>query len=108
MLDGGRRLEAMRTRGMSMSTVYDKYHRVVEAIYTHPALEIICDKLLPELQRRSVHFMERSTHDIFKYCTGAIDGLAIHIRAPSNSEVMNQSRFYSGSKKILLKHARSV
>ena len=30
--------------------------------------------------------MERSTHDIFQYCTGAIDGLAITLRGPSNSE----------------------
>lgn len=99
MLGGGRRLEAMRTHGISMPTAYDNFHRVIEAINTHPALDIVCDNSLPELQRRSVHFMERSTHELFKYCTGAIDGLAIHIRAPSNSEVMNQSRFYSGSKK---------
>ena len=99
MLGGGRRLEAMRTHGMSMPTVYDNFHRVIEAINTHPALEIVCDNRPPELQRRSVHFMERSSHELFKYCTGAIDGLAIHIRAPSNTEVMNQSRFFSGSKK---------
>ena len=99
MLGGGRRLGAMRTHGMSMPTVYDKFHRVIEAINTDPTLEIICDNRPPELQRHSAHFMERSSHELFKYCTGAIDGLAIHIRAPSNTEVMTQSRFFSGSKK---------
>lgn len=99
MLGGGRNMEAMRTHGMSMATAYDNFHRVVEAINEHPALEIVCDNSIAALRTRSAQFMERSTHDIFQYCTGAIDGLAIHIRAPSNAEVMNQSRFYSGSKK---------
>ena len=99
MLGGGRRLEAMRTHGMLMPTVYDNFHRVIEAINTHPALEIVFDNRSPELQRRSVHFMERSSHELFKYCTGAIDGLAIHVRAPSNTEVMNQSRFFQGARK---------
>jgi DDE superfamily endonuclease len=99
MLGGGRRIEAMRTHGLSMPTVYDNFHRVIDAINSHPALDIVCDNSISELQRRSLQFMERSTHELFKYCTGAIDGLAITIRAPSNSEVQNQSRFYSGSKK---------
>ena len=45
MLGGGRRLEAIRTHGMSMPTVYDNFHRVIEAINTHPALQIVCDNL---------------------------------------------------------------
>ena len=99
MLGGGRTIEAMRTHGMSMPTAYDNFHRVIDAINENPALEIVCDNSISALRTRSAQFMERSTHDIFQYCTGAIDGLAVHIRAPSNAEVMNQSRFYSGSKK---------
>jgi hypothetical protein len=28
-------------------------------------------------------YKQKSDHELFKYCTGAIDGLAIHIQAPS-------------------------
>ena len=91
-------MESMRTHGLTKSTTYANFHRVIHAINNHPALEIACNNSLPELQRRSAKFMDRSTNDVFKYCTGAIDGLAIHIRAPSKVEVFNQSRFFSGSK----------
>ena len=99
MLSGGRRIEAMRTHGLSMSTVYDNFHRVIGAINSHPTLEISCDNSLSGLMSRSQDFMERSSFDIFMYYTGAIDGLAISIRCPSRTEVQNQARFYSGSKK---------
>jgi DDE superfamily endonuclease len=99
MLGGGRRLESMRTHGLSMSTTYDNFHRVIRAINSHPALEIRCDNSESGLQSRGEGFMERSSYDIFQYCTGAIDGLAIHIRCPSRLEVVNQARFYSSNKK---------
>ena len=99
MLGGGRRVESMRTHGLSMSTTYDNFHRVIRAVNSHPALEIRCDNSESGLQSRSQGFMERSSYDIFQYCTGAIDGLAIHIRCPSRVEVMNQARFFSSSKK---------
>ena len=90
MLSGGRRIEAMRTHGLSMSTVNDNFHRVISAINSHPALEISCDNSLSGLMSRSQDFMEMSSFDIFKYCTGAVDGLTISIRCPSRSEVKNQ------------------
>lgn len=93
LLGGGRSMEAMRTHGLSESTVYANFHQVIEAINNHPALDIVCDNSLPELKKRSAQFMDRSTHDLFRYCTGIIDDLAIHIRAPSRDEASNQSRF---------------
>lgn len=99
MLGGGRRIEAMRTHGISMSTTYDNFDRVIKAINSHPALSIDCDMTPDGMRARADGFKDRSTHGLFQYCTGAIDGLAIHIRAPSRLEVMNQSRFFSGNKK---------
>lgn len=99
MLGGGRRIEAMRTHGISKSTAYDNFDRVIKAINAHPALAIKCDNSIKGLRERSADFRKRSTHEIFKYCTGAIDGLAITIRAPSKKSVLNQARFFSGSKK---------
>ena len=99
MLGGGRQMEAMRTHGMAKPTVYANFHRVIHAINTHPALDIVRDNSPGELKARSDGFKERSSFDLFQYCTGAIDGLAIHITAPKNTEVQNQSRFFSSSKK---------
>ena len=79
MSGGGRSMEAMRTHGLSRATVHCYCHRVINAINNNPALDIVCDKSPPELQRRATQFMDRITNDIFKYCTGAIDGFAIHI-----------------------------
>jgi DDE superfamily endonuclease len=92
-------MESMRTHGLAQATVYDNFHRVISAINSHPALAITCDNSITGLQSRAADFMERSSFDIFQYCTGAIDGLAIPIRCTSRKAVMNQARFYSGSKK---------
>ena len=102
MLGGGRRIEAMRTHGLSMSTTYDNFDRVIKAINSHPALSIDCDMSLDGLRARANGFRDRSTHDLFQYCTGAIDGLAIHIRAPSRLVVMNQSRLFSGNRRNIV------
>lgn len=75
----GRWLKAMRTHGMAKPTVYANFHRVIHAINTHPALEILCDNSPTELKKRSDEFKERSSFDLFQYCTGAIDGQAIYI-----------------------------
>jgi hypothetical protein len=97
MLGGGRGIEAMRTHGLSMSTTYDNFNRVIKAINSHPALSI---NMSPDgCRTRADGFTERSTHDLFRYCTGAIDGLAVHIRAPSRDSVLNKSRFFSDNKK---------
>lgn len=99
MLGGGRRLEAMRTHGIARSTTYANFFKVIRAINSNPLLAIECNNEKTHLQRRANGFKELSQHGIFQHCTGAIDGLAIHIRAPSCREVQNQSRFFSGNKK---------
>lgn len=100
MLSGGRNIEAMRTHGLAMSSVYTNLHEVARAINKHPALEIKCDNDRASLETRAADFQSLSTHKLFEYCTGAIDGLAIRIRAPSKKEVQNQLRFYNGNKKF--------
>jgi hypothetical protein len=99
MLAGGRRIEAMRTHGLSKTMAYDNLHAVVKAINSHAALAIVPNNSTSELKKRSSDFQMRSSHGLFKYCTGAVDGLAIHIRAPSRQSTQNQTRFFSGSKK---------
>lgn len=99
MLAGGRALESMRTHGLAMSSVYKNFRTVIRAINEHPALEICCDSSLYGLETRAAGFKALGQRGLFSYCTGAIDGLAITIQAPPNDQVMNQTRFFSGSKK---------
>lgn len=97
MLGGGRKTEAMRTHGVAESTVYDILHKVVHAINTNPALAITDNHSTIQLEQRAEGFCKRSTHSLFKFCTGCIDGLAIQIAAPRGQA--NQARYWSNSKK---------
>jgi hypothetical protein len=97
LLGGGRVVEAMRTHGLAKSTVQSIFRTVVRAINSCDDLQIKCDNSLSALRARADGYQSRSNHDLFKYCTGAIDGIAITIRAPRN--VTDQKRFYSGNKK---------
>lgn len=103
MLAGGSSTEAMRTHKMSMSTVDDNFHRVIDAINNDPALKIVCDNSSEELQKRSSYFKHHSVFEIFKYCAGVIDGLAIRMRAPTDEEIQNHSRSSTGSKYLTCK-----
>lgn len=103
MLGGGRHMEAMRTHGISRPQAFKNFHDVVEAINSCPALDITYDtKNVDVLNGVAEGFKNRSGHDIFKKCVGAIDGLAIKIQCPSKNEVLNQAQYYmySGSKKF--------
>jgi hypothetical protein len=97
-LAGGRYIESMRTHGISKSFHYSNLHVVVNAINRHPGLAVNCDVSQPALRSRADQFQNLGSHELFQFCTGAIDGLAIHIQAPSSRDVKNQKRFFSGSK----------
>eukprot|EP01031_Cornospumella_fuschlensis_P031290 gene31290-37817_t len=90
----------MRTHGIAASTVYSTFRAVVQAINRHPALAIECDNSEDALRERAGEFALKckSAPDLFKYCTGAIDGLAIHIKCPKRSKTKHQIRYFSGNK----------
>ncbi|KAJ1430045.1 hypothetical protein B484DRAFT_396117 [Ochromonadaceae sp. CCMP2298] len=103
MLGGGRRIEAMRTHGISQAQAYTNLHRVVAAINQHPSLAIKCDNSLDALQQRGDGFNCRSLHRLFPYTTGAIDGLAIRIIAPSVKEAQDQGdNAYTSTEQMLV------
>jgi len=108
MLGGGRQMEAMRTHGISKSQAFTNLHKVVEAINSCSALDIIFDKSEENLVELASGFQKRSDHNIFKKCVGAIDGLAIKIKCPRKSEVLNQSHYFSGSKKFYCLNMQAV
>lgn len=97
MLSGGRVTEVMRTHGVSKPFAYENLHRVVDAINACPQLKIEYDKR--KLETYAKGFEDRSFNNLFKYCCGAIDGLAIRI-CIRKRDTANQTRFYSGSKKF--------
>jgi len=61
MLAGGRRLESMRTHGISESLSYANFKKVVDAINDCPALAITCDNSPAGLRRRAAQFQQRSS-----------------------------------------------
>jgi hypothetical protein len=98
LLAGGRVIEAMRTHGLSQSTCYANFKRVVRAINSCAELEIKYENSLYALQSRAEDFQMKSTHGLFEFMTGAIDGLAITIKAPRRRDAINQTKWRSGSK----------
>lgn len=99
MLAGGRYVEAMRTHGIPRCTAYSVFHEVLDAIISLDQLKIHCPNDRSSLERRAEDFARLSKVELFKHCTGAIDGLAITITARSKKEVRDQRRFYNGNKK---------
>ena len=108
MLAGGRRMEAMRTHGISESQAYKNLHDVVTAINKHPNLAIDSGPNSGLLAERAADFRSKSSHELFSHCVGAIDGLAIQIRAPNRKDSDNQLRFHSNSKKMYCINVQGV
>ena len=96
MLAGGRRIEAMRTHGLSEPGVYANFKRVVRAVNACPALAIEYDRTVEGLEARAAGFKKKVNHGLLKYCVDCIDGLSLSHIAPSEKETSNQRRFYSG------------
>lgn len=59
ILSGGRRIESMRTHGLSATFVNDNLHRVVDAIIACPDLEIKPRTDIASLEKTSRRFAER-------------------------------------------------
>lgn len=100
VLAGGRVMESMRTHGLAASCAYSYFHEVVNCINQIDTLKIECKNDLGSLQERAEAFSRLSSYpELFQFCTGAVDGLAITIRTPSRKEMLNTRRMYSGHKK---------
>lgn len=100
-LAGGRCIESMRTHGVSETTAYRSLQRFVDAVNTCDLLAMDTAYSMHTLQVRANEFKQLSTHHLFDFCVGAVDGLAIQVIAPSEIRGggLNARRYYSGSKK---------
>jgi hypothetical protein len=99
ILAGGRRVKSMRTHGLSQAFVHDNLRKVVKAINNDPRLAIVCDTSASSMILKFKNYSVLGDHYLFKYCVGAIDGLAK--KTPSRNVYQNTARFTSGSKKIV-------
>lgn len=98
LLGGGRVIEAMRTHGLAKATAYENFRNVVRRINSCESLKITCDNSIESLKERALGFERKSASKLFKYATGAIDGIAIRIHCPKNNK--HQTKYYSGNKKF--------
>lgn len=105
MLAGGRYVEAMRTHGIAKATAFKNLKDVVKAINAHPGLEVKCDNSPEGLAERAAGFASRSSKGLFKYATGAMDGLTV---AVSPRKVQNQLMYFSGGKKKFCVNMQAV
>ena len=101
-------MESMRTHGLAESTTYRIFKKVVKAINKHPALKIEFDTSADSLTMKADNFNKLGDHDLFQYCVGAIDGLAIKTRTPNRELYKNTARFMSGSKKMVCINMQAV
>lgn len=106
ILGGGRPMESMRTHGLAKTTVYTNFVKFLDAVNTCHNLDIIYDYSYAGVAKYANDFKRRSTHEVFKHCCGAIDGIAIRIRCPKN--VLNQGHYYSGNKKYYCVNMQAV
>ena len=86
-------MEAMHTHGLSKPFAYNNSRRVVRAINYED---------LPN------QFRKKSDFNLFQYSVGRIDGLAIQTKTPSRNKYKNMTRFMSGTRKYLIKHASNM
>jgi hypothetical protein len=103
LCSGGRVIEAMRRSFVALN-----FKKFVRAVNRHPSLAIKFDKSRNNLLQMATEFKNKSDFQLFQYCVGCIDGLAIKIKTLKKSEVLNTARFMSGSKKKMCMNMQGV
>jgi hypothetical protein len=83
-LAGGRRTEAMRTHRIAESTVYKILHSFCKAVNECPVFDLNYNIDYYTLMKRAEEFYAKSFISLFKYCCGALDGLAIKVNVRSD------------------------
>jgi hypothetical protein len=94
ILAGGRRTEAMRTHGIAESTVYKILHSFCKAVNECPVFDLNYNIDYYTLMKRAEEFYAKSFISLFKYCCGALDGLAIKVNVRSD-DTQHVLSFYS-------------
>lgn len=99
MLAGASYLDIMEIHGVSRTTTYETFHRVVDAVNNHPTIGRFPWPTTEEDRMKVARkFKQHSHHRLFANCVGAVDGLLISILCPSHSQAAAPIRFHSGNK----------
>ena len=104
ILGGGRIAEVMQVYGVAQSTAYVIFGQFVSAVHKCRELDIVCDMSSAGCVNRAAEFAAKEKRPpiaLFKYITGAVDGILIKITKPhvnqgqSYSKVHNQANYFS-------------
>ena len=93
-LAGGVYSDITKWSGMSSSSFYRIRDMFLDAVIYAEALQITWPKDQQELDDLARGFKQKSTHSLFRYCVGALDGILIRIRQPR--DVPNPRDYFSG------------
>lgn len=95
-LSGGSFHDIRINSGVSVGAFYTSIHQVVDAIISHPDLQLNFPTTLTEQRHAAKAFTRLSNSGLFKGCIGAIDGWLCPIQVPSRAEVARVRSFFSG------------
>jgi hypothetical protein len=98
VLGGARLVDRYTSQGIARSTAKNIFKDFVRAVNAEPSFRVRCDMDDYALRQQAGNFQARSSHGLFKYCVGAIDGLLIRIRCPSVKSHPNNAKFHCAHK----------
>ena len=97
-LAGGSLWDIRMVHKVSVEAIYDSVWRVIDAINNHEEFSLSFPFEEEKLRFIEAGFRSKSTCQVFTGVVGAIDGILIKIRRPTNKEDPNPGRFFCGRK----------
>jgi len=96
VLAGGQIADNRHIIGASRAAGYKAFDDFVDAVNSHPELDINFPKSAEEWREVNDGFKAKSSDNIMEGCVGAIDGYFQRIQTPTKKEAGNVIAYYSG------------
>ena len=96
ILAGGQMSDVRHIMGVSRAAAYQAFDDLVDAVNSHPDLDINFPNSPEEWREVNDGFKAKSSDQIMEGCVGAIDGYFQRIQTPTKKEVGNVIAYYSG------------
>ena len=95
-LAGGRVANDRHIFGMSYAQAYHSINDFISAVLTSPELTISFPQTSEQWEEVRRGFANKSKHNVFVGCVGAVDGFLQKTIAPSSTDASNIRSYYSG------------